>query len=85
MLTQTLFRSAWMGLVTTALTRVLETTALGAVGASDAAVIVATEPLWAAGFGVVLCEEVRREKVIHTNTRPEQHKRPRGRRRANPI
>ena len=28
-------------------------------GALDAAVIVATEPLWAAGFGVVLCEEVR--------------------------
>lgn len=48
----------WTGIATTAMTRVGETVALGSVSAADAAVVVATEPLWAALFGVVLCDEV---------------------------
>ena len=47
----------WTGLVTTAAVRVGETTGLGRVAASDAALIVATEPLWASIFGVLLLSE----------------------------
>lgn len=49
----------WTGMVTTALTRVGETVALGSIAAADAAVVIATEPVWAAAFGVMLCGEVR--------------------------
>lgn len=49
----------WTGMLTTALTRVGETVALGSIAAADAAVVVATEPVWAAAFGVMLCGEVR--------------------------
>jgi drug/metabolite transporter (DMT)-like permease len=48
----------WTGLITTALTRVGETRALGQVSASDASLIVSTEPLWATAFGVLLLGEV---------------------------
>jgi drug/metabolite transporter (DMT)-like permease len=48
----------WTGLCTTALTRVGETRALGKVSASDASLIVSTEPLWATAFGVLLLGEV---------------------------
>ena len=47
----------WTGLVTTAAVRIGETTGLGRVAASDAALIVATEPLWASVFGVLLLRE----------------------------
>jgi drug/metabolite transporter (DMT)-like permease len=47
----------WTGLATTAAVRVGETAALGRVDASSASVIVATEPLWAAAFGVLLLHE----------------------------
>ena len=40
----------YMGLVSTALTVLLQTRALGKLPAADSSVIVATEPLWAAGF-----------------------------------
>lgn len=44
---------AWTGFVTTALNRVVETTALGKLKSAEASVILATEPLWAALFAVV--------------------------------
>ena len=47
----------WCGFVTTALVRVGESTGLQRVRQSDAAVIIATEPLWAAVFGLVLLGE----------------------------
>ena len=40
----------YMGLFSTALTVLLQTRALGKLPAADSSVIVATEPLWAAGF-----------------------------------
>ena len=40
--------AAWTGLVTTAANRVAETTALGQVTSSEASVLLATGPLWAA-------------------------------------
>jgi len=48
----------WTGLVTTAANRIGETSALGKIGANEASVIVATEPLWAAAFGSLLLGEV---------------------------
>ena len=47
----------WTGLVSTALVRVAETAGLARVNQADAAVIVATEPLWASVFGLVLLRE----------------------------
>ena len=47
----------WTGVVTTALVRVGETAGLARVPQADAAVIVATEPLWAGVFGVLLLDE----------------------------
>ena len=44
---------AWTGLVTTALNRFVETTALGKLKSAEASVILATEPLWAALFAVL--------------------------------
>ena len=49
---------AWTGVVTTALTRIGETRGLARVCATDASVIIATEPLWASVLGVVLLGEV---------------------------
>ena len=49
--------AAWTGLVTTAGNRVAETTALGQVTSSEASVLLATEPLWAAVFGALLINE----------------------------
>ena len=43
----------YTGLISTALTVVLQTRALGMLPATDSSVIVATEPLWAAGFAAV--------------------------------
>lgn len=48
---------AWTGLITTAMNRVIETTALGKVSSAEASVILATEPLFAALFSVVLLAE----------------------------
>jgi drug/metabolite transporter (DMT)-like permease len=47
----------WTGLVSTALTVVLQTRALSKLSATDSSVIVATEPLWAAGFAALLLGE----------------------------
>ncbi len=47
----------YTGLCSTALTVVLQTRALGKLSAPDASVIVATEPLWAAGFAALLLGE----------------------------
>ena len=48
----------YTGLVSTALTVLLQTRALSKLPATDSSVIVATEPLWAAGFAFVLLGEV---------------------------
>ena len=53
----TSFALLWTGLVTTAAVRIGETTGLSRVAASDASVIVATEPLWASLFGILLLGE----------------------------
>lgn len=47
----------WTGLVSTALVRVAETYGLSRVAQADAAVIIATEPLWASVFGLLLLNE----------------------------
>jgi drug/metabolite transporter (DMT)-like permease len=47
----------YTGLISTALTVLLQTRALGKLPASDSSVIVATEPLWAAGFASILLNE----------------------------
>jgi drug/metabolite transporter (DMT)-like permease len=47
----------WTGLVTTALNRFFETSALGKVSSAEASVILATEPLWAALFAALLLSE----------------------------
>lgn len=49
--------AVWTGLVTTAANRLGETTALGKVSSSEASVLLATEPLWAALFGALLLGE----------------------------
>lgn len=43
----------WTGVITTALNRFVETTALGKVTSAEASVILATEPLWAALFAAL--------------------------------
>jgi len=48
----------YTGLVSTALTVLLQTRALSKLPATDSSVIVATEPLWAAGFASLLLGEV---------------------------
>jgi len=48
---------AWTGLITTAMNRVIETTALGKVSSAEASVILATEPLFAAVFSAWLLTE----------------------------
>ena len=47
----------WTGLVTTALNRLGENVGLGRVSAREAAVLVATEPIWAALFAGLLVGE----------------------------
>lgn len=47
----------YLGVVTTALTRIGETTALGSVSSGDASILFTTEPLWAAVFGALLMGE----------------------------
>ena len=47
----------YTGLVSTALAVLLQTRALGKIPATDSSVIVATEPLWAAGFAALLLGE----------------------------
>jgi drug/metabolite transporter (DMT)-like permease len=49
--------AVWTGLVTTAANRVAETIALGQITSSEASVLLATEPLWAALFGALLINE----------------------------
>jgi len=49
--------ATWTGLVTTAANRLGETTALGKVSSSQASVLLATEPLWAALFAALLLGE----------------------------
>ena len=49
--------AGWTGLITTAANRVGETTGLGKMTPSEAAVLLATEPLWAAVFASVLLHE----------------------------
>lgn len=49
--------AAFTGLVTTAGNRVGETTALGRLSSSEASVLLATEPLWAAVFASALLHE----------------------------
>ena len=48
---------AYTGFISTALTVLLQTRALGMLPAADSSVIVATEPLWAAGFAAILLGE----------------------------
>ena len=47
----------WTGLITTALNRFIETTALGKMSSAEASVILATEPLWAALFAALWLSE----------------------------
>eukprot|EP00568_Trieres_chinensis_P010293 CAMPEP_0183295958 /NCGR_PEP_ID=MMETSP0160_2-20130417/3708_1 /TAXON_ID=2839 ORGANISM="Odontella Sinensis, Strain Grunow 1884" /NCGR_SAMPLE_ID=MMETSP0160_2 /ASSEMBLY_ACC=CAM_ASM_000250 /LENGTH=505 /DNA_ID=CAMNT_0025457507 /DNA_START=47 /DNA_END=1564 /DNA_ORIENTATION=+ len=49
--------AGWTGLITTAANRVGETTGLGKMTSSEAAVLLATEPLWAAVFASILLGE----------------------------
>ena len=48
---------AWTGLITTALNRFIETTALGKMKSAEASVILATEPLWASLFAALWLNE----------------------------
>jgi len=56
-LTTAAWAVAWTGLITTAMNRVIETTALGKVSSAEASVILATEPLFAALFSALLLAE----------------------------
>ena len=56
----------YTGLISTALTVLLQTKALGMLPATDSSVIVATEPLWAAGFASLLLGEVLSAEPRHT-------------------
>ena len=56
-LTTAAWAVAWTGLITTAMNRVIETTALGKVSSAEASVILATEPLFASLFSAVLLAE----------------------------
>jgi len=48
---------AWTGVITTAMNRFVETTALSRMSSVEASVILATEPLWAAFFAALLLHE----------------------------
>lgn len=48
---------AWTGIITTALNRFIETTALGKMKSAEASVILATEPLWASLFAALWLKE----------------------------
>jgi len=48
---------AYLGVITTAVTRIGETKALGSVSSGDASILMTTEPLWAAVFGSLLMGE----------------------------
>jgi drug/metabolite transporter (DMT)-like permease len=48
---------AWTGVITTALNRFIETTALGKMKSAEASVILATEPLWASLFAALWLKE----------------------------
>lgn len=54
---QALGAVAWTGIVTTALTLLLENAALGRMTASDATVLLCTEPIWASIFAAWLLNE----------------------------
>jgi len=57
--------AAWTGIVTTAINRVGETTGLGKVSSSEASVLLATEPLWAAVFaGLFLGESMGPQAIL---------------------
>ncbi len=47
----------WTGLITTAANRIAETVALGRLASSEASVLLATEPLWAALFAAIYIGE----------------------------
>lgn len=47
----------WTGFFTTAMNRFIETTSLGKVASTEASVLLATEPLWAAIFAAFLLSE----------------------------
>ena len=47
----------WTGVVTTACNRLLETYSIGKMGAAEASVILATEPIFAAGFALLFFHE----------------------------
>ena len=47
----------WTGIITTALNRFIETTALGKMKSAEASVILATEPLWASLFAALWLKE----------------------------
>lgn len=49
--------AAWTGLITTAANRLGETLALGKMASSEASVLLATEPIWAAAFAAALLGE----------------------------
>lgn len=49
--------AAWTGLITTAANRLGETLALGRMASSEASVLLATEPIWAAAFAAALLGE----------------------------
>jgi len=51
------YAALWTGLVTTAANRIAETVALGRLASSEASVLLATEPLWAAGFAAAYIGE----------------------------
>jgi len=48
---------AWTGVITTALNRFIETSALGKMKSAEASVILATEPLWASLFAALWLKE----------------------------
>ncbi|KAL7534438.1 hypothetical protein ACHAXR_005867 [Thalassiosira sp. AJA248-18] len=57
--------AVWTGVVTTAINRVGETTGLGKVSSSEASVLLATEPLWAALFaGLFLGESMGPQAIL---------------------
>lgn len=51
------YAALWTGLVTTAANRIAETVALGRLASSEASVLLATEPLWAALFAALCIGE----------------------------
>ena len=51
------YAALWTGIITTAANRVAETSALGKLSSAEAAVLLATEPIWAALFAALLLGE----------------------------